>query len=290
MSRNDERVTASTDATIQLPEPPNNRTNPEVNMSVYMPPTEFVDLPSQGIFYNSSHPLYQKKFVEIKYMTSKEEDIITNKQLIKKGLVLDRLLNSVLVDKRIDVSSLLTGDKAAILMATRITGFGSEYSFKTSCEGCNTINEVKYDLNDCKPKPIVDQIYGAERTNDDSGNFIVTLGRSKATVECRLLKGIDETQMFETNEMKKQNKMMPTPNKDLFRKIILSVNGNSEPGVVNSFAENIPTTDSRELKNIYSELNPSSEMNVVYGCSNCEFYNDIEVPMTRDFLWPSAKQ
>ena len=59
-------------------------------------PTEMVDLPSKGLFYPENHPLASGK-VEMKYMTAKEEDILTNKSYIEKGIVIDKLLQSLLV-------------------------------------------------------------------------------------------------------------------------------------------------------------------------------------------------
>ena len=59
-------------------------------------PTEFVELPSGGNYYPEGHRLHGEQTVEIKFMTAKEEDILTSKTLIKQGVALERLLKSVI--------------------------------------------------------------------------------------------------------------------------------------------------------------------------------------------------
>ena len=97
-------------------------------MADYKFPTEMVDLPSKGYFYFDGHPLSSGK-VEVKYMTAKEEDILTSTNLIEQGIVIDKLLESLIVDKNIKVDDLLIGDKNAIMIAARILGYGKDYEF-----------------------------------------------------------------------------------------------------------------------------------------------------------------
>ena len=111
-------------------------------------PTEFVELPSKGRFYPEGHSLYQQETIEIKYMTAKDEDILTSPTLLKKGMAVDRFLQNVILDKRIKVSSLLSGDKNAILVASRINGFGHEYTTKVTCPACAAVSENAFDLSE----------------------------------------------------------------------------------------------------------------------------------------------
>ena len=97
-------------------------------MAEYKFPTEMVELPSKGYFYFEGHPLSSGK-VEIKYMTAKEEDILTSQNLIQQGTVIDKLLESLVVDKSIKLDDMLIGDKNAIMVAARILGYGKEYTF-----------------------------------------------------------------------------------------------------------------------------------------------------------------
>ena len=101
-------------------------------------PTEMVDLPSKGHFYVDGHPLSKGK-VEVKYMTAREEDILTSQNLIKQGVVIDKLLQSLIVDKSIKVDDMLVGDKNAIMVAARILGYGKNYEIEYEGE--------KYDID-----------------------------------------------------------------------------------------------------------------------------------------------
>ena len=89
-------------------------------------PTEEVTLPSKGLLYPEGSPL-KNGVIEMKYMTAKEEDILTNQNLIERGTVIDKLLQSLIVTP-IDYNDLLVGDKNAILVAARILGYGKDYT------------------------------------------------------------------------------------------------------------------------------------------------------------------
>ena len=106
-------------------------------------PTEFVELPSRGQFYPVDHPLYKQETVEIRFMTAKDEDILSSQALIKNGLAIERLLESLLISD-VDPNTLLVGDRSAILIATRISGYGKEYKVDYGCPACTSRNEVDY--------------------------------------------------------------------------------------------------------------------------------------------------
>ena len=96
--------------------------------NAYKFPTEVVELPSKGYFYPEGHPLASGK-VEVKYMTAKEEDILTSQNLIEQGIVIDKLLESLVIDKKININDMLVGDKNAIMVASRVLGYGKDYEF-----------------------------------------------------------------------------------------------------------------------------------------------------------------
>ena len=109
-------------------------------------PTTFVDLPSKGSLYPEGHPLYGCEQIEIRFMTAKEEDILTSEALLKKGIAIDRMIQSVILDKRIKVEELAVGDKNAIIIAARVTGYGNEYEVGVSCPSCGSRTEYAFDL------------------------------------------------------------------------------------------------------------------------------------------------
>ena len=130
MSRNDNRtgldenhVPQDTDITAPVAASAPSE-EPRLNWAM---PTEIVELPSRGRFYGPDHPLHGKTNIEIRYMTAKEEDIITSQALIREGVAVDRMIQSLVVDRSIDVNKLLLGDKNALIVASRITGYGAEY-------------------------------------------------------------------------------------------------------------------------------------------------------------------
>jgi hypothetical protein len=118
-------------ASVQQP------TVPQTAGLQFVSPTEFVDLPSGGKFYPEGHPLHGKDTLEIKFMTAKEEDILTSKSLLKKGVAIDRMLQNLIVDNNVKLDYLLSGDKNAILIVSRISGYGSEYAVRLSCPACS---------------------------------------------------------------------------------------------------------------------------------------------------------
>ena len=112
-------------------------------------PTEFVELPSKGKFYKEGHPLRNQQTVEIKQMTAKEEDILTSQSLLKQGVAIDRFIQSILVQD-IDVDSLLVGDKNAILIAARMSGYGDTYETGVTCPACGTVSEIPVSLGESR--------------------------------------------------------------------------------------------------------------------------------------------
>ena len=180
MRDNSKRTSAAADPTPAVPEVDNKQ------MLDFSTPTEIVDLPSKGKFYSEAHPLHNKESVEIRYMTAKDEDILTSPSLLKKGLAIDRLLQNVIVDKRINVGSLLSGDKNAILVASRINGFGSSYTTKVTCPACATVGENTFDLSEVE-HIILDDTGDYDISPTQDGTFIVKLPRTGFEVELRLL-------------------------------------------------------------------------------------------------------
>ena len=116
----------------------------------FITPTEFVELPSKGLFYPDDHPLFNQEVIEIKHMTTKEEDILTSVALLKKGLALDRMLESIIVDKRIKTDNLLVGDKNALLVAARAHGYGAAYETAITCPRCDATQDYSFDLSALK--------------------------------------------------------------------------------------------------------------------------------------------
>ena len=131
MSRNKDRLGLGDTTPENTAVPPQVMTQGgEENPFSFVIPTEFVELPSKGLFYPPNHPLHNQETIEIKQMTAKEEDILTSRSLLKKGVAIERVISSVIMDKRIKPATLLVGDRNAIIIAARISGYGSDYATK----------------------------------------------------------------------------------------------------------------------------------------------------------------
>ena len=113
----------------------------------FVVPTEFVEIPSQGKYYSQNHPLANQDTIEIKQMTAKEEDILTSRTLLKKGVALERVLESIILNKAIHPDSLLVGDRNALIIAARVSAYGNEYNTTVTCPECGTSQEYGFDLN-----------------------------------------------------------------------------------------------------------------------------------------------
>ena len=251
----------------------------------FVAPTEFVFLPSKGKYYPEDHPLYEKEEVEIRYMTAKDEDILTSQALIKKGVVLDRLVGNVLIDRRIKPSSLLLGDKNAIMVAARITGFGADYSTKFYCPHCREAVTQTFDLNELgeREEPDLDEL-GVQEGGD--GKFSFKLPKTGATVEVKLLTGLDELEISKFLAKQKRRGKETGALTTQLRSIITSVNGITNRAQIHYFVENLPFPDSRHIREIHSQVTPSLNMSQEIACSNCGTDQEVELPMAVEFFWP----
>lgn len=248
-------------------------------------PTEIINLPSKGAVYSKDSPL-SKGEIEIKYMTAKEEDILTSQNLIRKGLVIDKLLESLVVDPSINLDEILIGDKNALMVASRVLGYGKDYEFEFNCPSCGEINKDNIDLTSLKDKEI-----------DHSGfkngvnEFGFDLPASKRKITYKILTQKDEIEV--TAELKALKKVSSGQQEyevtTRLKKAILSVDGNDDTAHVNSFVENeFLSRDSLAFRNHLSETTPDVDMSYLFTCELCGFDQEVTVPMTVQFFWPTA--
>ena len=282
MSRNKERLGG---AQQQDTNPPPQAMQAESSGFSFVVPTEFVDLPSQGKYYPEGHPLCGEDTIEIRQMTAKEEDLLTSRTLLKKGVALDRVISSLIVNKRIDPDSLLVGDRNAIIIATRVSGYGNEYTTKVTCPNCATVQEYNFDLNDSSIYH-GDDFNGLDVTDNKDGTFNVLLPRLNVTATFRLLTGKHEKNFISGIESDKRRKKGEKTVTRQLTNIIVGVNGFSEPEAVKALIDNIPSMDSRHLRAAYKAVAPNIDLTQNFECSECGTSQDMEVPLTADFFWP----
>ena len=246
-------------------------------MAEYKFPTEMVDLPSKGYFYFDGHPLSSGK-VEIKYMTAKEEDILTSQNLIQQGTVIDKLLESLIVDKSVKLDDLLIGDKNAIMVAARILGYGKEYEFTYDGE------EKSVDLSELEPVKL-----DFSKLTRGKNEFEFTLPTSERVITFKLLTGSDEKKI--DAEVKAREKISKTQTSILttrLKHMILSVDGKVEKSYINNFIDNeFLSRDSLAFRNYLSEITPDIDMTTKIVDSDGE-ETEVVIPITVRFFWPST--
>mgnify|MGYP003657195457 FL=1 len=252
----------------------------------FISPTEHVELPSKGRGYPQDHPLHNQETIEIKYMTAKEEDILSSRSLLKKGLAIERLIESVICDKNIAARELLVGDRNAILISARRSGYGNIYSTKISCPSCGNVGEHDFDLNESHIYEGKDHDkYNIEVT--PQGLFKVTLPITNFVVEYRLLRGQDEIEMVKRAQKNAKQKVEEQNVSDQLKKFVVSVNGYKESKVINHAIDNMPAQDSIFLRGAYKVSSPDIKISDDYSCSSCGFEQELEVPFGADFFWPN---
>jgi|TARA_R110002012_G_scaffold63167_1_gene166247 hypothetical protein len=239
-------------------------------------PTEFVDLPSKGLLYPKDHTLSSGK-VEMKYMTAKEEDILTNQSYIKKGIVLDKLIEALIIDKSISIRDFFTGDKNAILIASRVLGYGSEYEIMYAGE------KHTVDLSKLENKEIDDSIYNSE--ND----FEFKLPHSETNITFQLLNGkIEKKIEDEVTGIKKIKKDASPEATTRLKHIITSVEGDTSGKTIREFVDTyFLARDARALREYIVKIQPDVELKWQIENDEGEFI-EIDVPISLNFFFPDA--
>ena len=284
MSRNRNRSGMS----MEPPKPDHSTAPPQALQEQegfsFVVPTEFVELPSRGIFYPEDHPLHNQAAIEIKQMTAKEEDILTSRTLLKKGIALDRMLESLIRNKRIHPQNLLIGDRNAILVAARVSGYGNDYSTVVSCPNCSTKQKYTFDLNEANVYQGED-LHELEVINHEDGTFTTVLPKSKMNIRFKLLTGVEERNMVDLSEkQRKRNKQDNLITRQL-KNLIVSVNDYDTAEAIDYVVENLPSMDSRHLRSAYKLAAPNIDLSQDFECDSCGHEQEMEVPLTAYFFW-----
>lgn len=248
----------------------------------YAGPTDFVSLPSKGKFYSSQHPLHDVTEVQVKFMTTKEEDILSSPSYNKKGIVFDKLVESICVDKKIKADALLLGDKNAIIINARKNAYGENYEVEAACTFCYGVQAVNIDLDELKNKEVDYSQYDFT----DNGTFVVELPKTKKKVELKLLTGEDEKQIEKRAEQKAKHGLPEETISDRYRQMVVTVDGENDLFTINNFIATLPILDSRYLRKRYEELTPDVNFTFKYSCDHCNEENEGGVPITGNFFWP----
>mgnify|MGYP003112560692 CR=1 FL=1 len=266
------------------PDPPQQTLNESADFS-FVVPSEFVELPSQGRLYPQGHPLYNQATIEIKQMTAREEDMLTSRALLKKGIAIDRVLQSLIRDNRVQASKLLIGDRNAIMIAARISAYGNVYSTTVTCPACSTSQTHAFDLNTVS-------IYDgagldiSEGTDNGDGTITTRLPRLGVDVTIRLMSGEDESAYIKRIEAQRKNRQMESAVTAQLYQMIVGVNGTNDRSIITKLIENMPSLDVRHLQYVFKMSTPNVDLTQHFECNECDHEEEMEVPLTADFFWP----
>ena len=248
-------------------------------MSEHKFPTEVIDLPSGGKLYPKDSPLAEGK-LELKYMTTKEEDILMSENLITQGVVIDKLLDSLIVTQGVKQEQLVLGDKNAVLVAARILAYGPHYT----CEVANPNNleqkiEHTFDLTECPFKEAVDGV----NYSNNSFDYETPVGKNK--IKFKLLTGVEEKLIEKDLEQSKKvgyNSEITTR----LRYTITEVDGDNKPETISVFSQNMLARDSMALRNYITEISPDIDLT-----SEIQIGGEavsVSIPLTVEFFWPKS--
>jgi len=248
-------------------------------------PTEIVDLPSRGHFYPSNSKLSTGQ-LEVKLMTAKEEDILTSPNLLKKGLAVEKLIESLVVDKDIDLDQILVGDKNALIFAIRRLAYGDTYGpVEITCPKCSAVNKQNVDLSEINYKEIDFDAY-PKGVNE----FEYTLPASKLTIKFKLLTSADE-KMIERDiegfaKLKKESSSEITTR---LKHMITAINGDTDKAKIKSFIDNnMLAKDSSAFRQHVKVFSPDVDSRFNFCCTECSNQERVAVPMTVQFFWPNS--
>tara|TARA_R100000900_G_scaffold132540_1_gene109001 strand:+ start:362 stop:1150 length:789 start_codon:yes stop_codon:yes gene_type:complete len=252
----------------------------ETAPSEYGGMTHYVDLPTKGEYYPEEHPLHGVDKIEIKMMTTKEEDVLTNQSYIESGVVIDKLLESIII-LNVSAQDIFEPDKMAILIASRIEAYGEDYGITMLCEKCGEINNYNVDLLEIQQKIIESKLEITEY-----GTVIVELPKSKKVIEFKHLLPRTTASIEKTVQKMKKLNINTNFNTEFFKRIVVSVDGDTNKEEVAKLVENLRILDSRVLSLAYTRSLPSLDTSFKATCSSCAHESEGGLPIQANFFFP----
>jgi hypothetical protein len=253
-------------------------------MTDLMYPTEVIQLPSQGKFYPEGHPLRENGGkLDVKYMTAKEEDILTSTNLIANGTVVDKLMESLVVHEGVDYKDLTTGDANAVLMASRVLAYGKDYPVTVTCGQCKENTDTVIDLSQLEtPDELVDV--------DDNGHYSFKTPKGLEVTIKTLTRG-EEMKVEKDNKAieAKVGKGFTHEVTSRLKSIIVSINGVTDRQELSNMIDNLVIMDSKFIREEFNKVNPSVDMTIEVDCNSCGHTIKGAIPIGIDFLWPDAQ-
>jgi predicted RNA-binding Zn-ribbon protein involved in translation (DUF1610 family) len=247
-------------------------------------PSEVIELPTEGFFYSEGSPL-SKGVVDIKYMTAREEDILTSNNLIKKGIVLTKLLEALILTEGVKLEDILVCDKNAIYIQARILAYGSDYDVKIKCPECSEESTQRINLSSLKCKP-----YDFTSHTKGKNEFTFTLPNSQRVITFKLLTGKDEEAIAaEIKSLSKLKSDVGAETTTRLKYLITSFDGNHDTSTIRKGVDELRATDARALRKYIDEVTPDLDMSFTFSCPHCNHQEVMTIPIGINFFWPDAR-
>ena len=250
-------------------------------------PTEIISLPSKGYFYLPDNPLSSGE-IELRYPTAREEDILTSRNLLNKGLALDRFLQSIIVSEGVDYNSILLGDKDGIMYASRILAYGPDYEGEVMCPNpvCGYKNKVKIDISSLETKDVP---FDEFTKGQQEFNFV--LPTSKKSIKFKLLTHADEQAINDEIAALKKKSLLKE-DKELTTRLkysIIEVDGDKNKSSVFHFVDNLLARDSLALRKEINRISPDINNTFQFNCTECNYSEELMIPLGISLFWPSGR-
>ena len=243
-------------------------------------PYELVPIPSRGIIYDPNTDLYGLESVQIKAMTAKEEDILASQALLKEGSVVTHLIKSSVVNAAFNPSDMISGDRNALMVSIRITGYGPEYPYSVACQNCNYKNKQTARLDELSINPI----------ESGKNEFEYSLPVTKKKVTFKFLTDRDDKDRAAAGKFVSKHLETKVENNitSFLEYSIQSIEGIRDKNKIKHFVMNMPAFDSKALRKFINENEPGMDMSHSFECVSCGHINETKLPITSEFFWPST--
>ena len=248
-------------------------------------PVETVPVPSEGKIYPLDSGLHNLSTIKIKAMTAQEEDILSSRALIQEGTVISHLLKSCILEANVDAENMILGDRNALMVAVRVTGYGVDYFADVTCPECGAKSPGhKFDLGSLEIKRLtIDPVSPGENL------FDFTLPITKKNIQFSFLTGADEREISITAE--RRRKTMPGLKVDdavtsRLGQSIKSVEGIRDRNKINSFVKGMPARDAKAIRKYIQENEPGIDMSSWMRCPSCSKESKVSLPLGLGFFWP----
>jgi hypothetical protein len=248
-------------------------------------PVESVPIPSRGIIYSPDTVMYKKDMVKIKAMTAREEDILASQAYIKEGTVIDNLMKSCIMEQGFDSEQLILGDRNALLVAIRITGYGSDYNLNVRCNNCSEYNDIVVDLGSLEIKRL-----SIKPVAEGNNLFEFTLPVTKKKVQFKFSTAVDEKDKRHKKESFKKHSLGPISGDvtTALEYAIMTVDTVTDKNKIKHFVMNMPALDAKRLRDFMRKNEPGMKMESEFNCKHCAFHNEFAIPITTEFFWPTT--